>query len=189
MPFSRLAKIDGKLLSIGMEQVIASHEVHYQAGLLNAVPNRYSVKFQDDYGKVKIFEFNTSLSCVEREPELIPILNKMGVVREGRIGNAKANLMPVKKILEVIPALLRNDPSLYLCDNIFCFWCRELERRTNLYDKIMNPRYFQRSTLIIMILALINWIRLKNYVIDEIIEKVLIKIPKQLTSRITKLFG
>ena len=187
LPFSRLAKIDGKLLSIGIEKIIASHEAHYRAGLLSAVPNRYSVKFQDDCGKVKIFEFNTSLSCVEKEPELIPILKKIGIVQEGRIGNAKANLIPIKKLLEVIPPLLRNNPSLYLCENIFCFWCRELERRNDLYNKIMNPRYFQRVTLMIMILTLINWFRLKNYVIDEIIEKVLIKIPKQLTFRITKL--
>jgi len=56
--------------------------------------------------------------------------------------------------------MLKKNPALNLCHDISCLWCRELERRLDLYARIEHPAYFQRNRLIRSALALINRFRL-----------------------------
>ncbi len=175
LPYSRLAKIRGKVLCIGIgDRVVAiRHEAQYLAGLLNIVPQRKGAKFRDNSGNINTFISENWPGCVERLPELVQDLRKKGLVTDGTIGNASSILVPAKDFLENTSEMLRDDPTLNLCDRISCLWCRELERRINLYDKIDSPRYFQRNFLIIKIISVINWFRLHNYLIEEIINKML----------------
>lgn len=164
MPYSRLASVDGKYLCIGLGNnlVAVRHESQRLAGLFNVVPIVHGVKYRDDEGKVKIFVFDYP-PCVKKLPKLVPILRKMGTVKIGRIGMAYSILAPARGLLKVMTGMLKENPTLNLCDNVFCLWCRELERRLNLYKKIENPKYFQKSSFMIQTIALVNWFRLKKY--------------------------
>lgn len=175
LPYSKLAKIRGKVLCIGIgDRVVAiRHEAQCLAGLLNIVPQKKGVKFRDNLGIINTFIGENWPGCVERLPELVQDLRKKGLVTDGMIGNARSILVPAKDFLENTSEMLRDDPTLNLCDRISCLWCRELERRMSLYDKIDNPRYFQRNVLIIKIIEVINWFRLHNYLIGEITNKIL----------------
>ncbi len=175
MPYSRLAKINGKILCIGInDRVVAiRHEAQHLAGLLNVVPPWRGVKFIEESGNIKIFVNKNGGGCTRRLPELVNVLRERGILKEGKIGSAKALLINAKDFLEVTSKLLRNNPTLNLCNRILCLWCRELERRMDLYHRIENPRYFQRYCIIIKIIALINRYRMRNHIIDKIFRKLI----------------
>jgi aminoglycoside 3-N-acetyltransferase len=161
-PFSRLAKINGKILGIGAEHNCLSigHEAQSLAGLLDVVPIRAGVKFRDDDGNVKLFIRKDVAGC--DFPDLIYIFREMGLVTDGRIGLAKSILLPAKELLEVLIQILNDNPYLNLCNRVSCLWCREFERRLNIYDGIKNPKSFQRYILIRRIISIINWFRLRE---------------------------
>jgi aminoglycoside N3'-acetyltransferase len=162
MPYSRLAGIGGKILCMGVgDNLIAvRHEAQYLAGLLSVVPYKLGVKYRDDDGNTKIFIRRDKGGCITRLPELVPALREMGMIKKGRIGMAQSLLMPAKDGLEAMSRMLRKNPALNLCHDISCLWCRELERRLDLYATIEHPEYFQRNRLIRGTLALINRFRL-----------------------------
>jgi aminoglycoside N3'-acetyltransferase len=172
-PYSKLAKIGGKVLCIGINDRIVAirHEAQFLAGLLNVVPPRRGIKFRNESKNIKIFIFKNAGGCTRRLPELVNNIRKRGLLKEGQIGSAKALLINARDFLEITSKLLRNNPTLNLCNHCFCFWCRELERRMRLYDRIENPRYFQRYAFIIKLIAFINGYRLRNHIIDKIFRK------------------
>jgi aminoglycoside 3-N-acetyltransferase len=162
MPYSRLAEIGGKILCMGVgDNLIAvRHEAQYLAGLLDVVPLKLGVKYRDDAGNVKIFIRKDKGGCTKRLPEMVPVLVEAGIVEVGRVGKARSLFMPAKEGLEAMTRMLREDPTLNLCGDISCLWCREVERRLDLYSRIERPALFQRSRLIRNGLALINHFRL-----------------------------
>jgi len=170
MPYSKLAKVNGKVLCIGIDDnaVAIRHEAQYLAGLFNIVPFKEAVKFMDRNGIVRIFTWNTR-QCVDRLPEFLPILRTMGFVKDARIGMANSILFPAKEFLEIISKMLKKDPTLNLCNSFFCVWCRELERKLNLYTKVEKKKIFQKNSFVINLITLVNWFRLRNYVVDDIL--------------------
>lgn len=164
MPYSKLAEVGGKCLCIGLGNnlVTIRHEAQYRAGLFDIVHRFHGLKYRDKEGKVKIFVFNHP-PCERKLPELVPHLRKMKIVRTGRIGMAYSLLGPAKDIINVMTDMLKKNPILNLCDKIYCRWCREAERKLDLYRKIENPKFFQKNFLIIKAIALINRFRLKKY--------------------------
>jgi len=164
MPFSRLARVNGKVLCIGLgDNLIAiRHEAQYLAGLLEIVPYRVGVKFRDKDVKIKLFIRKDLGGCVKRMHELVPILRERGFVKNGKVGMANAIIVPAKESLEVMTETLKNNPAINLCNDISCLWCRELERRMSLYKKIVKPIYFQDNLLVIKFIQLMNWFRLRN---------------------------
>ncbi len=173
-PYSRLGKIRGKVLCIGIgDRIVAlRHEPQYLAGLLSMIPPSFGVKYRDDEGNIRLFIRKEEGGCTKKLPEFVPSLKKMGIVKDGRIGQAYSTLVLAKDYLMVMTDVLKNNPELNLCNSISCLWCRELERRMALYEKIRDPKFFQRNYLIIRILAMINLLRLKNYVTDETIRTI-----------------
>jgi hypothetical protein len=165
LPYSRLAEVNGKILCIGLGDnlVTIRHEAQYLAGLLGVVPTWRGVKFKDKDGKIKIFVCKELFGCVKKLPELVPHLRKKGIATDGKVGMANIIIAPAKESLKEMTEMLKNNPTLNLCDNIACLWCRELERRMSLFKEIKNPKYFQRSTIVIEIISIINWFRLRNY--------------------------
>jgi len=163
-PFSKLAKVDGKYLSIGIGNrlVAIRHEAQHLAGLFDVVPMFLGVKYRDNEGKVKIYIANRP-PCTIKFPDLVPVLRKKGVVKTGRIGMAYSILAPAKDLIDVMAEMLRKKPTLNLCANMGCLWCREAERRMNLHGNIENPQCFQKSILMIKTIALINRFRLKKF--------------------------
>jgi aminoglycoside 3-N-acetyltransferase len=177
MPYSKLAIIDGKVLCIGIgERVVAiRHETQYLAGLLDIIPPRFGVKYRDDEGGIKDYIERASGGCNKRLPELVTILRRMKLVKDGKIGMANSILLPANEFLELTTKLLKNDPTLNLCNSIKCIWCRELERRINLYNRIKNPKFFQKNRLAIGTIATISKFRLSNPIFKEVRNKFLLK--------------
>lgn len=163
MPYSKLAQIDGKYLCIGLGNrlVAVRHEAQRRAGLFK-VPLFAAVKYRNGKGKIKIF-FYKQPPCTENLPKMVPILDKMGILKKGKTGHASSILASAKELLNTMAGLLKKNPTLSLCDNIRCCKCRELERRMNLYERIANPRFFQKNALIRKIIALRNNFFLKRY--------------------------
>jgi len=161
LPYSKLASINGKYLAIGIgdRMVGFRHRAQYEAGLLNIVPWKRGVKYKDKNGNIKIFILKDRGGCTRKLPELVSKIRKEGLVQDGKIGMADAVLLPAKESLERMSDLLKNNPLLNLCENPLCLWCREIEKRLNLYDRIENPKYFQENKFVIFIISLINRLR------------------------------
>lgn len=165
MPYSSLANKNGKYLCIGLREAALGairHEAQRLAGLFDVVPMLRGARYRNDGGDVKLYIFNTP-PCVKRLPALIPRLEKMGVVKISRIGMAYSIFGPARDTLDAMTEMLKEKPTLNLCDDISCLWCREFERRKNLYRKINNPKNFQKNPLVIKSVTLINKIRLREY--------------------------
>jgi aminoglycoside N3'-acetyltransferase len=156
LPYEKLAEISGKYLAIGIGDRLVGirHEAQKRAGLF-VVPMYGGVKFKSSDGKIKVF-IGISSPCTKKLPELVPKLEKMGIIKRGNIGLAHSLIAPADKILDTMTDMLKKDPTLNLCDDWRCHKCRELERRMNLYEKITNPKLFQRNSAIRAILSWIN---------------------------------
>jgi len=164
LPYSKLARVGGKYLSIGIGNrlVAIRHEAQRLAGLFDEIPFFHSVRYRTDEGKVKTF-VTRDYGCVDKLPELVPILRRKGILKTGKIGMAYSILAPARELINGMTEMLKENPTLNLCDNISCLWCRELERRMTLFKDIENPKYFQKNILIRRIIASFNSFRLKKY--------------------------
>lgn len=163
MPFTRLAQVGGKFLGIGLDGRIVAirHEAQRRAGLF-AVPIVHGVLYRNRAGEIRLFKWILP-PCTAKLPQLTPKLERMGVIRSDKIGAATSIIGSVDELLNSMSTILRNDPTLNLCDDVSCVYCRELERRWNLYRRIRNPRFFQRSKFFRQVLALRSKLVLRRY--------------------------
>lgn len=164
LPYSRLAEVGGKYLCIGLgnDLVAIRHEPQRLAGFFDVVPMFCGVKYVDRRSNVRIYIYKQP-PCNKKLPELVHLIKKTRAMKIGRIGKANSILVSAKDFIEVMTDMLRKDPTLTLCDRIHCLWCREFERRLNLYGKISNPRYFQKNAFIRATIAMINRFRMKEF--------------------------
>lgn len=167
VPYSRLANIDGKYLSIGLGHnlVAIRHEAQRLAGLFDVVTNSHFVQYLDAEGNAKTYVFN-SPPCPTNLHVLVPILEKMNVLTFGNIGKARSIIASSKHLLDSMVDILKNNPTLTLCSKMTCLWCREIERKMKLYDKIENPTYFQKNFFVRSALAIINLMRIKLRILN-----------------------
>jgi len=163
MPYSKLAQIGGKYLCIGIGNRLVGirHEAQYRAGLF-VVPFLIGTKYRNKKGEIKFF-FGKGVPCIEKLPDMVPTLEKMGIIKRGKIGMASSILAYAGELIDAMAEMLKKNPTLNLCDNILCLQCRELERRMNLYERIENPKFFQKSILMRKIITLRNGFLLKRY--------------------------
>ena len=84
-------------------------------------------------------------------------------MKAGKIGRTHSYIASARELIDSMTILLKEKPVLNLCDKFWCIWCRELERRMNLFTEIENPRFFQKNKVILRILALGNGIRLRRF--------------------------
>ncbi len=126
LPFSKLSEINGKYLAIGIGDRLVGfrHQAQHLAGLLDVVPWRRCVRYKTRGGEIKIFTLKDRGGCVKRLSELVSHLRKIGLVRDGKIGMASAVLVSAKESLAVMAELLIHNPSINLCDSVWCLWCR-----------------------------------------------------------------
>ncbi len=164
LPFSKLSEINGKYLAIGIGDRLVGfrHQAQHLAGLLDVVPWRRCVRYKTRGGEIKIFTLKDRGGCVKRLSELVSHLRKIGLVRDGKIGMASAVLVSAKESLAVMAELLIHNPSINLCDSVWCLWCRELEGRLDLCDRIERPRYFQKNIAIRKLVGAMNRFREKD---------------------------
>jgi aminoglycoside 3-N-acetyltransferase len=185
LPYSRLSEIDGKFLAVGIGDSLVGlrHQAQYAAGLLTIVPWKSAVRYRDNNGKLKTFIRRDLGGCVRRLPELVAYLQEEELVTRGTIGMAKAIMVPARESLEIMTNILKNNPEMNICDKVSCFWCREIERRMNLYQRIENPRYFQKNIFFIYLLATINWLRKRDNRIVTIFKLLFAKIKITVLSK------
>jgi len=162
LPYEKLAQIGGKYLAIGIGDRLVGirHEAQRRAGLF-VVPLYRGVKFKSVNGKIKLF-IDVGPPCTKKLPELVPKLESIGIIKRGKIGMANSIVGSADKLMYAMSAMLKENPTLNLCDDMFCYKCRELERRLNLYERIVNPKLFQKNTFIKTVLIWRNWLLLRR---------------------------
>jgi aminoglycoside 3-N-acetyltransferase len=158
LPYERLAQAGGKYLCIGLGNrlVAIRHEAQRRAGYFDFLPNfMRGVLYKNKNGEICLFTVR-SPPCVNKLDTIVPKIEKASKIKRGKIGNADTILAPAGNLIEAMTKILKEQPELTLCDDFSCVYCRELERRKNLYRKIKNPKLFQRNLLIIKMLTLRN---------------------------------
>jgi len=162
MPYSRLAAHGGKVLCIGIDDNLVGirHEAQRLAGLLDVIPLRGKTLYKDKDGCIKLFVRRDSGGCIKKLPRLVKSLREKGLVCDGFIGTAASIMVEADNSLGLMTRKLKGDPASFLCDSLSCLWCRELERRMNLYRAIRDPRYFQKSMVAAYTIGLMNQLRL-----------------------------
>ncbi len=163
-PYSRLSQINGKFLSIGIGNnlVAIRHEAQRIAGLFNQIPIVSGTKYLNPENNVNLYIYN-DVPCVKNLPTLVPTMKQKGIIKTGRIGNAYSTIGQAKELLAFMSEQLKLNPTLTLCNDINCLWCREIERKLNLYKTIKNPHFFQKNTLIKTVIRLINKNKLRKF--------------------------
>jgi aminoglycoside 3-N-acetyltransferase len=163
-PYSKLADIKGKVLIIGLDYnfVGIRHEAQYKAGLLDCIPPYRGALFFDEDDRIKIHVRRDLGGCTERLPDMVINLREAGVVTEGSIGKAKAVIIPARESLDIMTDLLKSNPENYLCESPGCLWCREIERRLKLYDRIDDKKWFHRNSFLRFPLVIYNYYRLRD---------------------------
>jgi len=169
LPYSSLADCGGKMLCIGIGDSLVAfrHQAQYLAGLLDVVPLRRRSRYRDEAGRIRTFVRRDDGGCVRRLPELVAELRDRGLVTDGKIGEADAVLVPAGESLRVMTELLQEAPARNLCGDWSCLWCRELERRLDLYGAIESPRVFQRYRAVAGMTGLVNRVRLAYARVDS----------------------
>lgn len=167
-PYSRLADFGGKILCIGIGDNLVAfrHEAQYLAGLLDVVPFRHKTRYRDDAGRIKTFVRRGGRACTRKLPDLVTVLREQGLVTDGEVGEADTVLVPARESLRVMIEHLRRTPERFLCEAWSCLWCREVERRLDLYSAIENPKFFQKHRTVAWLTGVINRVRLAYANID-----------------------
>jgi aminoglycoside 3-N-acetyltransferase len=163
LPYQRLAQINGKYLAIGIGNRLVGirHHAQRRAGLW-IVPMLVGTQYRNTEGAPKLFVWSLP-PCIKKAPQLVPTIEKIGIIKRGKIGNAPSIITPAKELIEAMTNALKKNPTLNLCDDIFCLQCRELERRMKLYQKIANPKLFQRNLFTRKLIETRNKLILKKY--------------------------
>ena len=162
LPYEKLAEIGGKYLAIGIGNRLVGirHEAQRRAGLF-VVPVFRGVYFRNSLGQIKLF-IHLGVPCIKKLPVLVPKLESLGTIKRGKIGMASAIIASADKLINLMTSMLKENPALNLCDDLYCYKCRELERRMNLYGRIVNPKLFQRNRFIRTVLSWRNNLLLKR---------------------------
>lgn len=161
-PYFRLAQLNGKYLSIGLNDRLLSirHAAQMLAGLYHQIPTYYATQYQNNSGQTEVF--TEKWACPTNLPTLVPLIEKKGIIKRGKIGRAHSLIGNAHEIIFETSELLRKNPELNLCNKVGCLWCRELEKKLQLYKRIQHPRFYQLP-VIRDIIALMNQVRMKQY--------------------------
>jgi len=121
----------GKVLIVGLRDNLIGirHQAQYLAGLLDVIPPAFGVRFRTSDGGSDVFVRRDHGGCVRTLPDMVPGMRELGMVRDGKVGEADSTLSDAASILEAMTATLKDDPSLSLCREPGCEWCREMEKR------------------------------------------------------------
>jgi aminoglycoside 3-N-acetyltransferase len=163
LPYQKLAQINGKYLAIGIGNRLVGirHEAQRRAGLW-IVPMLVGTQYLNREGVRALFVWSLP-PCVKNAPQLVPLIEEMGIIKRGKIGNAPSIITPAKELIDTMANILKKDPTLNLCNDIFCLQCRELERSMDLYSKIDNPKLFQRNLFTRKLIELRNKMILEKF--------------------------
>ena len=162
LPFFRLANLGGKYLSIGLDDRLLAirHTGQVLSGLDSIIPMYYATQYRKVNNEVGIY--HEYFPCPTNLISITPLLEKKGVLKQGKIGMTEAKIGKAKDIIiETFKSLSKN-PELNLCHKSSCIWCRMVEKKLDLYHSIHKPKYYQYP-FIREIVSLVNKIRLTRF--------------------------
>ncbi len=130
-PLAKLSRRGGYILLLGVGQNVNS--IVHLAEIYADVPYLYAWEGPD-------FPHTARVKCegCEREVPLAPspgcsegfekiehVLQNRGIIKDGKIGKARCQLMKAQDIVDVSVELLTKKPEALLCDDGACYSCRE----------------------------------------------------------------
>ena len=133
-PVGRALRADAQVLLLGVSHD-ADTTIHLAESLLDmphlyALPDHYLVV--DAEGGREWRPVTKTTKCSDGFVKLEPHLERAGVVRRGKVGDADCQLLRSKDIVAVATELLRRQPNALLCNDPECVHCptsRELLER------------------------------------------------------------
>ncbi len=163
-PYSTLVDMVGKVLFIGLDGRLVSirHEAQHLAGLTDNFPDIMGVRYRRKNGSIGLYKRGPS-GCTRRLSELNEELFQRGLLSRGKLGEADCSIGKAKEILQCLSNRLRLNPEKVLCGNPRCLWCRYLEDKYDLLEKIDGKKPFQKSRVTRTVTALLNNLRLRNW--------------------------
>lgn len=163
LPYIKLAQAGGKYMSIGLgDRLVAiRHEAQRRAGMF-VIPRFAGVKYKTPQGGTSVLVM-VCPPCARKLSRLVPKLERLGIIERGKVGMATSLIGSADRLIEAMATMLKEDPTLNLCDSVFCLECRELERKMNLYGRIKSPLFFQRSLLARQLLRVRNGLILTRW--------------------------
>jgi aminoglycoside 3-N-acetyltransferase len=109
-PYYRLAQQNGKILNIGVPLNTSCTNLHTLEDAVNFKypiyhSTIYEVRMKDELGMLRTMKTKVHdpvFSQKRRPDELMPLFEREGIVRFGTVGDAQANLINAKELLEVM---------------------------------------------------------------------------------------
>ena len=174
LPYYRLLEVQGRGLFMGLQGRLVGlrHLSQLEAGLVDILPPTLGVRYLGEDGSLGIYRRSKS-GCTIRLPELNKEMIEEDLILEGRVGNADSMLVDAAGAVERMARSLKDDPRVNLCRRYHCLWCRELERKYNLFDGIDNPAFFQKSGIMRHATFRLNDMRMRNSYLAECLSKLL----------------
>lgn len=126
-PLARLHQLNGYVLLIGTDHT-ANVSLHLSEIWAN-VPyiHRYATVRT---GEATWTRMQGSPECRRGFARIEPLLRQSRILREGPVGDAKAQLMAQQQLVSMGVALLQGERSFLLCEDPDCAWCA-LARKMN----------------------------------------------------------
>jgi aminoglycoside 3-N-acetyltransferase len=116
LPYRKLTEMGGKALFIGLGGRLVSlrHEAQGVAGLLTILPPRWGVRFRRRDGSTDLYVMKED-GCTTSLPDLNPEMQRLGLLKEGRIGQADSLLADAAGVVSHMAGVLKESPEMTLC--------------------------------------------------------------------------
>jgi aminoglycoside 3-N-acetyltransferase len=163
LPYEKLGQINGKYMCIGLGNrfVAIRHQAQVRANLFRA-PIFLSSYYKRPIGGKGLFVVKHP-PCIDNLHNIVPIVEEKMFFSRGKVGLADTILVNAEELLEVMAKILKRNPELGLCNRLFCFNCRYIERHLNLYSKIKHPRFFQKNAIAKTAISCMNRLVLSQF--------------------------
>jgi len=124
-PVGRAYRADASVLLLGVDHD-ANTTIHLAESLLEMphltqLPDRFPVRGPDGARTWRAIRKTTK--CSDGFVKLEPHLERAGVIRRGRVGDAPSQLLRSRDIVRVAVELLMRQPEALLCDDVECVHC------------------------------------------------------------------
>ncbi|NLZ55061.1 MAG: AAC(3) family N-acetyltransferase [Clostridiaceae bacterium] len=138
-PYYKLLGMDATIMLLGvdMDRNTTMHTLEQLAQSSYLGHATIPAPLYPPYNGRGVFELNLHPGGHRDYIGLTPMLRREGVIREGLVGSARALLMKVRRLFDVLIPRLKDEPLLFLCKNVNCSFChraradyaRELARK------------------------------------------------------------
>jgi aminoglycoside N3'-acetyltransferase len=120
-----LARLGAFNLNIGARVVGVgtTHVAVEKTGLKKRIVPR-GRNYLDDNGEIRLFNVNWNGGCAKGFVKFVPLYEKAGLIKHGKVGNAGTLLTKMAETLKLEQMVLQNDPAFFFCDDRTCKDCR-----------------------------------------------------------------